>query len=102
MRRILILAAILALASTTTTMATITDDIDPQGLNVQVGLINPDPVGYKGTVTVTARLANGQIAQAPAGYRIDAGGAMTVTATFKKTVVEVIEVGIIENPDPIG
>ena len=99
-RRGLLLALIL-IAFVTAGEATITDDINPQRNLVHVKLVNDDPKPDKGLVEVVVDLGDGKISSSVEPYSVDAKGTTGVTATFESKVIDVIEVRIIEGPDPI-
>ena len=93
-------ALALAVLWTPVTLATITDDIDPQGRRVTINLSNPDPIGYRGYLVVSVDLG-GTTATSRTAFTISPGGSLTITSTFKSRVVQVLSTSIIENPDPI-
>ena len=90
-------AICLALIFTPSTLATITDDIDPQGAAVLVSLSNPGASLVKGWVIVTADLqVSSSTVSVP--FLIPAGGQTQVVANFSSVVEEVTDVKIIEGP----
>ena len=99
--RALLIAGAVACLAASPALATITDDIDPVGSFVAVGLINPDPLPSKGYVEVTVDLGGGKTATQTQPFSLGPGGSTTLMLGFKSTVQEVIVVGITEGPDPI-
>jgi hypothetical protein len=81
--------------------ATIVDDTDPQGCSVVVTISNDAPAPDRGLVEVIADLGTGKPATAYEPYSVSAGEKAELTVEFEMTVVEVIEVTIIEDPDPV-
>ena len=81
--------------------ATIVDDADPQGHTVLVTLSNDEPAPDRGLVEVVADLGTGKPATGYERYSVSAGEKVELTVEFERTVVEVIEITIIEDPDPV-
>lgn len=99
-RRLAIVGAVVCLTGAPA-LATITDDINPVGRFVAVGLINPDATPSKGFVEVTVDLGGGRTATESHPFSLGAGASTTVTLSYKSTVQNVIVVSITEGPDPI-
>jgi hypothetical protein len=78
----------------------IIEDPDPIGNAVAVTVQNASPEARKGVVTVHATVG-GKTARSSATVVVAGGTTTTVTVTFGSTVQDVVDAGIIEDPDPI-